>query len=587
MTPPPVVLPMLSAVPSQDADGGRARARIERQVVGAVLNEPEILGALDDLETDVFTDHRLKTIWDAIRNGATGIAGVEAEIERVDLRCETQRLEALGGVAFLGDLLFDLPHDAEGRCTLTRNEVAAMGSLLVAARRGTEAEIAQADARARAAAATARADALERVIASLRKDAIDLVAQAVAADPDVVAAASRDSGPEEDAAAAERIAAVATAQRVNEFWPPLDDFFGEDEPDDDDREDWIIRDLIPRAEPVLWAGPMKSGKTWAALDLCIAIALGQPWLACENTFGGPAKVAGLFLEDGKRRLRKRLWELCRARGVTPNDPRLRENLRISRKPLRLPTDHAAFVKRTKPWGPKVIVVDNLTRVMNGDPNSTKDASAFTASWLQLGDELDASIAFLHHMKKLGSGDDDKRGDPFEAMRGSSDFGAAARNLIASIPLRVEGEHISELRIRGNLDLRREGFVLGFERKEHLGRWHAKLVDRGEIAAIKTELFTKRREDATARKKAEMSAAVNYRRTKALELARVHGGVSGATLSLAVGVSANTALRVLKDLESSGVFRADKKRGFVFSDAGRASSVDAPPRTDQPSLGGLS
>src|SRR3979409_2468209 len=94
---------------------------------------------------------------------------------------------------------------------------------------------------------------------------------------------------------------------------PLGDFLGPDEPDDDDSSDWIIRDVIPRCEPAILAGPPKSGKTWVLLDLAVVVATGMHWLqgAQQNTMGRPARVLALALEDGQRRLAKRVWELAR------------------------------------------------------------------------------------------------------------------------------------------------------------------------------------------------------------------------------------------------------------------------------------
>ena len=41
------------------------------------------------------------------------------------------------------------------------------------------------------------------------------------------------------------------------------------------------------------------------------------------------------------------------------------------------------------------------------------------------------------------------------------------------------EKLADVRMRGNLDLQREDFVLGCARREIDGRWHAQLSDRGD------------------------------------------------------------------------------------------------------------
>src|SRR5262245_35069248 len=69
----------------------------------------------------------------------------------------------------------------------------------------------------------------------------------------------------------------------------LESFLGDEEPSDDDAEDWLIRDVVPRGEAALLAGPPKCGKTWLMLSLGLDVAMGRTWLdKFENTFGRPA-----------------------------------------------------------------------------------------------------------------------------------------------------------------------------------------------------------------------------------------------------------------------------------------------------------
>lgn len=286
---------------------------------------------------------------------------------------------------------------------------------------------------------------------------------------------------------------------------PLESFLGEEEPDDDDSIDWIIRDIVPRGEAGLIAGPPKCGKTWAMLGLSIDVAIGRPWLdTFDNTIGGPARVLALAFEDGHRRLRKRVWELARARGLTPNDATMRAHLAISREPLSLPGDERAFAAELKVWKPALVLIDNLTRVMVGDQNAIKDAKRFSDLWCKLCSDVGATVEFLHHTSKVGPIRQDQRGqgDPFELIRGSGDLVASARHVILMRPLESPDEtKLADVRMRGNLDLRREDFVLGFARTQIANRWTAQLSHRGDSEAVHDELAAKRREKQTARKEA--------------------------------------------------------------------------------------
>ncbi|HWU90530.1 MAG TPA: AAA family ATPase [Kofleriaceae bacterium] len=514
----------------------------EQSILGGILLQPAVLRDLAELTPDDFFDLRNKVVFAAMRAlEAAGkpidVVTVELEIEKFDRTYETNKLDAIGGVGYLGVLA--------GRCP-TANNVVEYAETVRLLHRHRQAQV-------------ALISALDRA-RTWPHDPFELLSE-LAGELQRLDADLGGTG-------------AAARAKKNRWTVPLLDYLGDEEPDDDDREDWIIRDLIPRGEPFLWGGPMKGGKTWAALDLCIVAALGLPWLRFENTLGKPVRVLGLFLEDNKRRLRKRLWELCRAHGVTPNNELLRENLCISRAPLRLPdaSDQRRLAAEIKAFGAQVVVADNLTRVMVGDPISTRDAAAFTRVWTELGDETGASIGFLHHTKKPVG--DQKAVDPFDTLRGSGDFGAAARNIIVTTPLRSESTaKLSEVRMRGNLDLRCESFMLGFERKEMLGRWHARLTDRGEIEEVKEEVRKDVRAAKEAKKRDELAAENERRRNMALQIARTEGFVTQKKLAEAFGLRSPRAVAdVLEQLVRSGVFRDAGKRGYEFADADRQEGL---------------
>jgi hypothetical protein len=286
---------------------------------------------------------------------------------------------------------------------------------------------------------------------------------------------------------------------------PLESFLGDEEPSDDDAEDWLIRDVVPRGEASMLVGPPKCGKTWAMLSLGLDVAMGRTWLGkFENTLGRPARVLILAFEDSLRRLRKRVWQLARAQGISPNDPALRAHLSVSREPLSLPGDERAFAAELKAWQPDLVQIDNLTRVMVGDQNAIKDAKRFSDVWCKLCSDVGAAVQFLHHTSKVGPVRLAQRneGDPFELVRGSSDLVASARHIVLTRPIDGElgdGAKLSDVRMRGNLDVGRDDFVMGFVREQRGDRWVAALSDRGAGEVVHDELAAKRREKASASK----------------------------------------------------------------------------------------
>ena len=241
---------------------------------------------------------------------------------------------------------------------------------------------------------------------------------------------------------------------------PLANFIGDEEPDEDDSVDWVIRNIVPRGEPVIWGGPPKSGKTWALLDLGISMATGKAWLGgiFENTFGRRARVLSVALEDSARRLRNRIWQLARGHGIDPRD--LHEHMCVTQMPVRFqsPEEMAAFTNELRQWRPDVVLIDNLTRIFIGDPNATKDATSFSNQWANLCQELGCAVVLLHH---TGKGTGDGR-DAFDALRGSGVFQSTPRNMIVSRPADMARRQVTRIRIRGNLELTTDEVAIEFE-----------------------------------------------------------------------------------------------------------------------------
>lgn len=500
---------------------------VEVSILGGCIIRNEHLDELIDVETDTFYDKRHQIVWSAMRN--LRAAGKPVDVTMLEHEIDRDgKLDAVGGMAYLGYLVNRVP-----------------------------------------TAENVHFYAREAIVLQKNRDAILTLSSALERawtwphDPaELVGETAGELG---------RYAEVETQKTTTRtrWCTDFEAFLGDEEPDDDDAIDWVIRDIIPRGEPALWGGPMKGGKTWAAMDLMVSIARGESWLGTfENTFGGPARVLGVLLEDPVRRLRKRLWELCRARHISPNDAAVREHMKITRAPLRLPdaADQRRFIAEIKAWGAQVVVVDNLTRVMVGDQNSPRDAAAFAKCWMEICSETGACLLFLHHTKKPVG--DQREVDPFNELRGSNDFGACARNILVTTPLRTDDKVLAEVRMRGNLDLRRDAFVLGFQREKQpvFDRWFAKLTDLGEPTAIRDEVAKARKEKKQTKKREEKANEFHQRVAKAREICRAKGHVSLSMLALEFGLSPNAMKPVFSHLVGAGEMKAAGVRGYMFVDA---------------------
>ena len=92
----------------------------EASILGGIILRNEVLADLDTLETEAFYDHRHKVVFEAIRN----LAAEDKPIDVITLECEIERqgkLEAVGGIAYLGELTLRVP---------TADKVAAYASIV-------------------------------------------------------------------------------------------------------------------------------------------------------------------------------------------------------------------------------------------------------------------------------------------------------------------------------------------------------------------------------------------------------------------------------------------------------------------------
>ena len=80
----------------------------EASVLGGVILRNDVLLHLEQLETADFYDHRHKVIWDAIRNLEAGAKPIDVVTLEVEIE-KGGKLEAIGGIAFLGELALRVP----------------------------------------------------------------------------------------------------------------------------------------------------------------------------------------------------------------------------------------------------------------------------------------------------------------------------------------------------------------------------------------------------------------------------------------------------------------------------------------------
>ena len=177
---------------------------------------------------------------------------------------------------------------------------------------------------------------------------------------------------------------------------------------------YLVEGLLPQGLAIL-ASPPKYGKSWLALDLCLALSEGRPFLGrkteqCDTLY--------LALEDSENRLQKRIYDLLGA-ALPPEN--FYCGVLAGTISDRLPHQLEMFLHGHPNVG--LVVIDTFQKVRDGSKAGAdvyardyKDVGALK----ELADRHGICVLLLHHLRKAGDSS-----DPFARISGTNGiFGAA-------------------------------------------------------------------------------------------------------------------------------------------------------------------
>jgi RecA-family ATPase len=201
---------------------------------------------------------------------------------------------------------------------------------------------------------------------------------------------------------------------------------------------YCVPDLIPEGLTLL-AGKPKIGKSWLALDICIAVAAGRYCLGERKPMEGDVLYAAL--EDNRRRLQRRIDRL-----LSPVHAEWPARLTMATSWKRLDEggvdNIARWIKDTP--GARLIVLDTLAGVkpVRTQQGYTEDYDSLLALH-RLDNETGVSIIVLHHTRKM------EADDPFDTISGTlglsgcADTGMVLNRTSRGTSLYVRGRDIEE------------------------------------------------------------------------------------------------------------------------------------------------
>lgn len=193
-------------------------------------------------------------------------------------------------------------------------------------------------------------------------------------------------------------------------WKEWIESVNDDLPDFDDMADaWenmpalappLIENVLRQGHKMLLAGPSKAGKSFALIELAIAIAEGRQWLGWQCAKG---KVLYVNLELDKASCLHRVKDVYNALGIPPqNLHNLRIwNLRGQTKPM----DKLApsLIWRAKRENFLAVIIDPIYKVITGDENSADQMAHFCNQFDKVCTALGCAVIYCHHHSKGSQG----------------------------------------------------------------------------------------------------------------------------------------------------------------------------------------
>lgn len=194
----------------------------------------------------------------------------------------------------------------------------------------------------------------------------------------------------------------------------------------------LIHGVLRQGHKMLFVGPSKAGKSFALIELAIAIAEGGTWLDFQCSQG---KVLYINLEIDSASCIHRFIDVYNALDVPPANL---QNIEIwNLRGAAIPMDRLApkIIRRAKKYGFKAIIIDPIYKVITGDENAAGDMAKFCNQFDLLCRDLGCSTIYCHHHSKGPQGQK-------KAMDRASGSGVFARDPDAVLdvtPLSVKEE----------------------------------------------------------------------------------------------------------------------------------------------------
>jgi hypothetical protein len=164
--------------------------------------------------------------------------------------------------------------------------------------------------------------------------------------------------------------------------------------------EFVVDGLLWRGDLAVLYGEGGIGKTYAMVDMAVAVAMAEPWLDLPVT---PGKTLLVDEESGQNRILDRLERTMRGHGIAPGTDVPIFATSFASWDLRAKGDARRLCGLVTETQAQLVIIDALVDVMlGGDENAVKDVQPIFHNLRLVAQTTGAAIVVMHHANKGGN-----------------------------------------------------------------------------------------------------------------------------------------------------------------------------------------
>ena len=162
----------------------------------------------------------------------------------------------------------------------------------------------------------------------------------------------------------------------------------------------LIDGILRQGHKMLVAGPSKAGKSFALIELSIAIAEGTTWLGWQCTQGN---VLYVNLELDKASCLHRFNDVYNGLNIKPDNLKRIDIWHLRGKALPMDKLAPKLIRRANKKDYIAVILDPIYKVLTGDENSAEQMAYFCNQFDKVATELKSAVIYCHHHSKGAQG----------------------------------------------------------------------------------------------------------------------------------------------------------------------------------------